>query len=462
MRPKDLERYEIFKKLMAKELTQLQAAQLLQLSERQIRRLLRRFEAENVEGLLPRYAARKSPRAYQDPLKQTVIALIRAHYADFGPTLAAEKLLERHGYHISKETLRRWMAENGLWTSKTRKRSKVFELRPRRAAYGELVQMDGSVHDWFEGRAPCCTLLVMIDDATGRLQALRFVPSESTSSYFEILEQYLGVHGKPSAFYTDKHGVFNVNAKEAQSGTGLTQFGRALKQLGIEAIFAHSPQAKGRVERVNGVLQDRLIKELRLQNISTIEAANHYATVFCHYYNQRFAKKPSSSINAHLRLTTQEQAYLPFILSLHFERKISKNLSIQFENKTYQLKLPHRRNRLQHKVITVIKSSQGVISLCYKGETLPYEVYDKGYQVPTILDSKELNPYLDSKKKSLINPDRSILGKDLIPIILEARAFSGPYPLERSYPVLEHTNNAVKQLTRHFKYAQIPDILNVP
>ena len=462
MRPKDLDRYEILKKLMTKELTQVQAAQLLQLSERQIRRLLRRFEAKDVEGLLPQYSHRKSPRAYQEPLKQAVMALVRAYYADFGPTLAAEKLLERHAHHISKETLRRWMAEAGLWTSKTRKHTKVFELRPRRSAYGELVQMDGSDHDWFEGRAPRCTLLVMIDDATGRLQTLRFAPSESIASYFEILEQYLALHGKPSAFYTDKHGVFSVNAKEAQSGTGLTQFGRAMKQLGIETIFAHSPQAKGRVERINGVLQDRLIKEMRLQNISTIEAANQYVTLFCHYYNQRFAIKPSSPSNAHISLTTQEQEYLPFILSLHFERKVAKNLSIQFENKSYQIKLPQRQHRLLHKSITVIKSLQGTISLCYQGEFLPYEVYDKGYQVQTVLDSKELNAHLDAKKKSLIDPTPGILGKDLTPTIWEARAFSSPYVSERGYPGLERRSGVVEQLTGHFKYAQIPDIMNVP
>ena len=194
---------------------------------------------------------------------------MRARYPDFGPTLATEKLAIE-GVSLSVETVRQLLIGEGLWKAKSVRRPVIHQLRERRARLGELVQIDGSPHDWFEGRAPKCTLLVFVDDATSRLMYLQFVAAETTFNYFAGVRSYLTEFGKPLAFYSDKFGVFRVNIPNALSGTGLTQFGRALKELDIELICAHSPQAKGRVERANQTLQDRLTKELRLRDLSSL------------------------------------------------------------------------------------------------------------------------------------------------------------------------------------------------
>jgi len=231
-------------------------------------------------------------------------ALIQTHYADYGPTLACEKLRERHGVSLSKETVRRIMIDAGFWVPRKQRPPKIHQPRNRRACLGELVQIDGSEHAWFEDRAPVCTLLVFVDDATSRLMQLLFVPTESTFAYFAATRAYLEHHGKPVAFYSDKSSVFRINARGATAGRDYTQFGRALYELNIESICANTSQAKGRVERMNGTLQDRLVKELRLRNIGTLEAANAYAPVFMADFNMRFAKIPRSDFNAH-RLIAQ-------------------------------------------------------------------------------------------------------------------------------------------------------------
>jgi hypothetical protein len=214
------------------------------------------------------------------------MATIRERYADFGPTLAAEKLSEVHELSLSRETLRHWMIADGLWLDRKARQRKVYQPRPRRACLGELVQIDGSEHWWFEDRGPHCTLLVDIDDAPSRLMHLKFVESESTFAYFGATREYLEAYGKPVAFYSDKHGVFSINAVGAVQGEGMTRYGRALHELNIEIICANTPQAKGRVERANKTLQDRLVKDLRLQGIGTIEAANRALPAFVADFNR--------------------------------------------------------------------------------------------------------------------------------------------------------------------------------
>ncbi len=191
-----------------------------------------------------------------------VLALVKESYSDFGPTLAAEKLAEHHGFKVSRETLRKWMVEDRTWLSRKQRRT-FHQPRLRRECYGELIQIDGSDHRWFEDRGDPCTLLIFVDDATSTLMELRFVKAESTLSYFEALESYLHKHGRPVAFYSDKHTVFRVAKEDAKGGAGMTQFGRALNELNIEILCANSSQAKGRIERANRTLQDQLIKELR-------------------------------------------------------------------------------------------------------------------------------------------------------------------------------------------------------
>ena len=204
------------------------------------------------------------------------------------PRLLAETLLEREGVEVSAETIRQMQIGLGLWRPKARRAKRVFQIRERRPRFGELIQIDGSPHDWFEGRGPRCTLIVFIDDATDRLTALRFAPSETTRAYLETVRAHVLAHGVPLAFYSDRHGIFRVNAKDAQSGDGKTEFGRVAERLGIEPIHARTPQAKGRVERANQTLQDRLVKEMRLRNISSIEEANAYLPVFIAALEQTF------------------------------------------------------------------------------------------------------------------------------------------------------------------------------
>ena len=220
-----------------------------------------------ADRVVSRKRGRASNRRHGETFRRTVLALVREHYPDFGPTLAAEKLAERHGLRLGVETLRQWMMADGLWIDRRHRLPSPHQPRRRRECLGELVQIDGSEHAWFEDRGPMCTLLAFVDDATSRLMQLRFVASESAFDYFRATRDYLETHGKPVAFYSDKHSIFRVN--NGEGGDRVTQFGRALAELNIDIICANSPQAKGRVERAFGTLQDRLVKELRLAGIAT-------------------------------------------------------------------------------------------------------------------------------------------------------------------------------------------------
>ena len=293
---------------------------------RQIRRLKAAYSSKGAKGLLSK--KRGQPGNHQLPLalKELCITLISQNYSDFRPTLATEKLAECHNLHVSRETVRQWMIEANLWTPRDERLKRAYQPRYRRECHGELVQIDGSQHRWFEERASKCTLLVYIDDATSQLMNLYFTQVESTFTYFEATKQYLLKHGKPVAFYSDKHSTFRTNKKGELGGDGITQFGRALNELNIDIICANSCQAKGRVERANQTLQDRLVKELRLRGISTIEDANAYASEFIKDYNRRFGKPPKSDHDAHRPLQTNED--LKEIFSWQEERTLSHNLTV--------------------------------------------------------------------------------------------------------------------------------------
>ena len=244
-----------------------------------------------MPGLVSRQRGRASNHRMGTEKRERLTALLRDKYADFGPTLAAEKLLELEGFTVSRESIRQVQIAQGLWKPKRRRVRRVFQLRERRARFGELIQIDGSPHAWFEDRGPRCTLIVFIDDATGRLTALRFVPAETTRGYLEALRSHILEHGRPLALYSDRHGIFRLNAKDAQSGDGKTEFGRVAARLDIASIHALTPQAKGRVERANQTLQDRLVKELRLSGIGSIEAVNGFVPRFMVTWNTRFAAR---------------------------------------------------------------------------------------------------------------------------------------------------------------------------
>lgn len=271
-------RAQTLKRVERKELSLKQAAQLFQLSYSQTKRLFSRFKTEGQAGLAHRLRSNPSNRAIDPEIKEAVVKLYRSRYPDFGPTLASEKL-EQDGYKIDHETLRRWLIEKGLW-EKHNKRSSHRSFRPRRAHFGELVQMDGSFHLWFESRGPQSCLMNMVDDATSVTLSL-MAEEETTEAAMTLLWKWIETFGIPASLYTDRKNVYVVDEKTAlraslEGEERLTQFGRACQKLGIRIITAHSPQAKGRVERSNRTYQDRLIKEMRLAGIEDIDSANEF------------------------------------------------------------------------------------------------------------------------------------------------------------------------------------------
>jgi hypothetical protein len=280
------------------------------------------------------------------------------------------------------------MIERGFWQARSRKQPKIHPRRERRPRFGELIQIDASLHRWFEDRGGKCCLVVCIDDATSQLTSLHFAPVESTEAYFRALEAHIRRYGRPEAIYSDKHGIFRVN-HGSKMDTSVTEFGRAMKDLGIHTICAHSPQAKGRVERANGTLQDRLIKELRLRGISTIDEANAFAPEYLADHNRRFAVAPKDPTDAHQPFSQYD---LTRIFSIHHERTVSKSLSFQFENIHYQLLVEGRKaHALQKKKVIVLQHLTGKIEVFYGEEELTFTTLDLIPQAPVTADSKVIN-----------------------------------------------------------------------
>ena len=400
MSERELNRLEVLSKVIEGRMTVKNAAILLALSERQVYRLVRSVATDGAAAI--RHKARGRPSNHKTSLmvKDFAMSLVKEKYADFGPTLAAEKLEELHGLKVSRETLRKWMSEAGLWLSRKQRRT-FHQPRLRRECLGELIQIDGSDHRWFEDRGPACTLLVFIDDATSTLMQLRFVKSESTFSYFEALELYLAQHGRPVAFYSDKHTVFRVSKQDAKSGHGMTQFGRALNELNIEILCANSSQAKGRVERANRTLQDRLVKELRLVGISDMEAGNAFLTGFMKTYNAKFAKAPARSDDLH-RAMNIEPDRLREVFCLQDQRYVGKQLTFSFERKRIMLKESDITRGLVGKYVETFVYPDGRFEVKWKGVSLPYSVFAKDQQRVThaaITENKHLNAVLAYAKE---------------------------------------------------------------
>ena len=262
MSKQEFSRLEVLLRVQSGRLRVTDACVLIGLQRRQVFRLLRGLKQDGATSLLSKRRGKPSNHRLPAEVRTLALSIVRERYPDFGPTLAAEKLAEHHSCSVSRETLRGWMIADGLWQDRRHRLPAPHQPRRRRDCLGELVQIDGSEHAWFEDRGPPCTLLAFVDDATSRLMQLRFVISESAFDYFRTTRAYLEAHGKPVAFYSDKHGIFRVNRKEAVGGEGVTQFGRALLALNIDIICANSPQAKGRIERAFGTLQDRMVKSL--------------------------------------------------------------------------------------------------------------------------------------------------------------------------------------------------------
>lgn len=400
MSHQELDRLEIVRAISRRQMTQKEAARRLQLSVRQVKRLVRRYREEKAVGLISRHRGKRPNNAIPAAVRGEAVSLLKQHYADFSPTFAHEKLTEHHGLPFSVETLRQWMMAEGLWAAKTRKAARIHPSRSRRPCCGELVQIDGSPHDWFEGRAPQCTLIVFIDDATSRLLALRFAPAETTQAYMDTLADYLKRLGRPVSLYSDRHSIFRIN--HADHAGEITQFGRALKTLDIELIHAHTPQAKGRVERANQTLQDRLVKEMRLRRIDSIEQAHGFLPTFIDDYNRRFGVESANPNNAH-RPVLHTLAELALILSHQETRKLSKNLAFYYQNTLYQLQGCGNGYRLRGATVTVCQAGDGTVTVLYDGKVLPHHTLAQGGKPTPVVDEKSIHLQVEQAKA---NQDR--------------------------------------------------------
>ena len=388
MSPKEVNRLEVMQRLDEKRMKQKAAAELLGISERQVKRLLRRYREHGASGLVSKRRGKPSSHQLAEEIRRKVLDFLKGKYRGFGPTLACEKLVEVEGLKISDESVRQLMMAEGLWKAKPARKLEVHQMRERRACQGELEQMDGTDHDWFEGRSERCTLLVMIDDATGQLGALSFVVEESFFGYCGLLRQYLAAHGRPAGLYTDKHGIFRVNIPNAGLGDNLTQFGRAMLSLEIPILCANTPQAKGRVERANQTLQDRLVKEMRLRGINDMQQGNAYLPEFMADFNRRFAVQPRSSLDAHRPM--QAHHNLDQILAWQETRLITKNLTLQFKNVVYQIQTDRPAYALHHAQVTVCQDDQGKVAILYKGEELSYTIFQKQERQAEVVSSKQV------------------------------------------------------------------------
>jgi len=349
MSTRDRDRLKVLHEVQKRHISQQQAAIELGVSTRWVRKLLKRLKESGDVGLLHRLRGKVSNRKIPDSTRQKVLSIFQhqtkaRQWHDYGPTLAAEELAADYDIRVSKETLRKWLIEAGLWKAKRARVERIHQWRARRERWGELVQWDTSIHNWLEGRGPKLSLIAMIDDATSRVMA-RFVEGDSTESNMALLRRYLQAHGRPVAFYTDKASLFQTAVKGSRDRPGEalderqmppTQIARALKELDIEWIAAHSPQAKGRVERFFGTTQDRLVKGLRKVQARTIEEANNFLDwVYLPEWNRRFTQAPANSTDAHRNL--EPSRCLDSVLSLLEQRTIAQDYTLRILGVAYRI-----------------------------------------------------------------------------------------------------------------------------
>ncbi len=373
---------------LSKEIRLVDLMKSLGLKRSQTIRKVNRFKADGVEGLQSGRIG-KSNNSLNDVFRAQVIDLVREHFEDFGPTFAAEKLLELHKIEVNPSTLRRWMIDEGLWQTKFDRAPRVYSPRMRRERRGELIQVDGSYHRWFEKRGPEACLIVFIDDATSQIMHLRMVDHESSFNYMRCLKWYIEQYGRPLALYSDKHSIFRSTNTDASGNRNPTQFSRACKSLGINVICASSPQAKGRVERSFRTQQDRLIKEMRLAHISTIEEANWFLESYRQKHNAKFSVPALDLNDAHKRGGIIE---LEQLLTYTVFRKVFKDLTVSFNKIRFILEKSPEAIRAIGKRVTVVVYLNGKIEIFHDENSLPFRSFDKlrlMYE-PQIIDRKRL------------------------------------------------------------------------
>ncbi len=369
VRQGELKRLHVIRKVLERVIRQVEAAEILSLSSRQIRRIIKRIRIEGDKGIIHKSRGRSSNRRIAGKIRDKVIQLYRKQYKDFGPTLASEKLLERDGIRVNDETLRMWLIEAGEW-KKTRRRKKHRQWRERKHHYGEMVQMDGSHYDWFEGRGPGCVLMGYIDDATGAVFG-RFYGYEGTLPAMDSFKRYIKRHGLPLSVYLDKYKTYKSTAKptiedELNDREPLSNFERALRELGVEVKHANSPQAKGRIERLFRTLQDRLVKEMRLRGIRTLEEANAFLEEYLPIYNRRFSVSPKERDNLHRPLVRGLD--LDTILCKKTERTLRNDFTVAHNSKLYQVE-----EAIQESKVLVQDRIDGSLRIYYKDRVLRFK-----------------------------------------------------------------------------------------
>jgi len=380
MTSKELSRYEVITRLIRKEINGTEAAKQVNLSARQMRRIKAKVKKRGVIGII--HGNRGRPSNHRMPQQNIVEmkSIVKEKYHDFGPTFAAEKLEENHGIKISNEKLRQLMIGWSLWKPKLRKKNKEYRSwRARKEQYGEMEQFDGSYHKWFENRGPKCCLLASIDDAVGKITGLEFVDWEGVKPAFIFWQAYLKKHGKPVSIYLDRHSTYKQNHKSVfDDPKALTQFQRATRDLDIKMIHAYSPQAKGRVERLFGTLQDRLIKELRLAHISTIPEANRFVEkTFIPEFNQRFAVLSQKKGNLHKALTKRDQEGLERIFSIQDKRVVNNDFTVRYQKKWFQLSETQPTLVLRKDKVLIEERINGEIFISLRDKSLNYTVLPK-------------------------------------------------------------------------------------
>jgi len=379
MSKQELDRYQIIARLLRKEINNTKAGELLDLCVRHIKRLKKEVKQLGPKALVHQSRGKQSNHRLPEEERTQIINLVKEKYPDFGPTLAQEKLKALHNINHDVKTIRAIMIDEHLWKSKVKKQSEHRAWRARRACFGEMQQFDGSYEYWLEDRAPKCCLLASIDDATGRITHARFGQNEGVIEVFSFWQGYIQRLGKPRSIYLDKFSTYKMNSKFAQDNHELkTQFERALQELQIEPITAHSPEAKGRIENIFGTLQDRLVKELRLAGISTIEEANFFLeSIFLRQYNEKFSVSPTQPANLHQRLSDKERTQLGAIFSKQYSRTVQNDFTISFNNQWYQLTNDQSITVAKQDRVTVEEHLDGTVKFRLRGKYLNYKTIPK-------------------------------------------------------------------------------------
>jgi len=379
MSQKEIDRAFCLEKVKNQQITLKRASEMMHLSYPQAKRLWANYKKDGPRGLISKKRGLRSNRAVPDEVRKEIAKAISINYSNCPPLFVSEKLELHHKIKYSSEFIRQLMIEYKLWYPKESKIN-VHQRRQRRESEGELIQIDASDHNWFEDRGPRCHLHLLVDDATSKIVGGYFAKEETTEGYYRAFLPFLEKNGRPVSIYSDKRGTFKVNTKKG----GETQFARAMKELDIKMITAHSPQAKGRIERAFGTLQKRLVCEMRIKHIQTIEEANKYLPQFIEEYNNKFGKKPANPINAYIPLNQNQK--LKYILCTKEKKVVSKNLEVQHKNRIYQFMAP----QMKRTKVTLITTMDNEIAFEYQGIQLQFNCFEEQRHEKVKRTSEEL------------------------------------------------------------------------